>query len=671
MTAAQLLTSVFEKYADNIPKPQLTTSNVGGGISAFTPQTQSLGSPTGGLNSAPIKPMTTGLNPPAGLTPPTPAPAPAGPSSLVTSFQQRKELGRAGMDKLMTPSTPAAAPAPPPATPALASPTTPMVHPNSAPLSIAPQTQPAATTPAAPANPQMPGNTQPQPIVSNTQGTMTDVNGQPVATEPPQPKGPEAFVDAMKERSGGKEPTGGVIDMTKPLDVKAVEAHLGDVNVPPEQKQKFLGDLTEKLKHENPQYYEGFQDMQAGRTDTEAAKAYQGRLTQAKDEMVQQAAAADPQKASTPQGFGEIVSGVMNTFQNMPPAMQAMVGIGLPVGLIGIMSSLFGGGGMGMGIMGALGLGAGVLGGAAGGMFGQGAQNMTADAAYNMGSFLGMIPEGKQDLSMLTADDPIAAIKAKGSGGFSPAAIKEQLAKAEQQKQQLATLMRLPEGMRPRMLQNLSDTNMTDEQAVRAAQNAAMLHGHLNDPKSELSQMQQQGQRYVDDPVSTFATEILPQKAYNAAQSAAQGAYDYTIGNSRMPWNWGNNQQQQTAQASPGTVKGAHVNINKFIEKWAFNDMDAKELSDLKAEKAKGAPYRVEDAKREHALNLRSQAMATPTQDEPPVRVKKIVVMCVKKASRCWAGYEPVPGKKPYSNDSCRPVGSGKKKKTDKKKSAK
>jgi hypothetical protein len=34
-----------------------------------------------------------------------------------------------------------------------------------------------------------------------------------------------------------------------------------------------------------------------------------------------------------------------------------------------------------------------------------------------------------------------------------------------------------------------------------------------------------------------------------------------------------------------------------------------------------------------------------------------------KQAGRCWTGYEPVPGKKPYSNDSCRPVGSKKKKK--------
>lgn len=32
------------------------------------------------------------------------------------------------------------------------------------------------------------------------------------------------------------------------------------------------------------------------------------------------------------------------------------------------------------------------------------------------------------------------------------------------------------------------------------------------------------------------------------------------------------------------------------------------------------------------------------------------------KQARCWEGYEPVPGKEPYSEDSCRPKGSSKKK---------
>ena len=38
---------------------------------------------------------------------------------------------------------------------------------------------------------------------------------------------------------------------------------------------------------------------------------------------------------------------------------------------------------------------------------------------------------------------------------------------------------------------------------------------------------------------------------------------------------------------------------------------------------------------------------------------------------RCWAGYEPVPGKEPYSDGSCRPAGSkNKKDKNKQKKSA-
>lgn len=39
----------------------------------------------------------------------------------------------------------------------------------------------------------------------------------------------------------------------------------------------------------------------------------------------------------------------------------------------------------------------------------------------------------------------------------------------------------------------------------------------------------------------------------------------------------------------------------------------------------------------------------------------------IPKIARCWKGYEPVPGKKPYSEDSCRPQGSKKKKKMKKK----
>ena len=39
---------------------------------------------------------------------------------------------------------------------------------------------------------------------------------------------------------------------------------------------------------------------------------------------------------------------------------------------------------------------------------------------------------------------------------------------------------------------------------------------------------------------------------------------------------------------------------------------------------------------------------------------KQALLSFVMKSARCWAGYEPVPGKAPYSNDSCRPKGSKK-----------
>jgi hypothetical protein len=42
---------------------------------------------------------------------------------------------------------------------------------------------------------------------------------------------------------------------------------------------------------------------------------------------------------------------------------------------------------------------------------------------------------------------------------------------------------------------------------------------------------------------------------------------------------------------------------------------------------------------------------------------KLAAILVMQKAARCWSGYEPVPGKKPYSEDSCRPIGSKKKKK--------
>jgi hypothetical protein len=49
----------------------------------------------------------------------------------------------------------------------------------------------------------------------------------------------------------------------------------------------------------------------------------------------------------------------------------------------------------------------------------------------------------------------------------------------------------------------------------------------------------------------------------------------------------------------------------------------------------------------------------------PVVKAGAVIgtILKIEKAARCWKGYEPVPGKKPYSNDSCRPTGNKKKEK--------
>jgi hypothetical protein len=485
-----------------------------------------------------------------------------------------------------------------------ASPSTPLVSPPAPTMTAAPAPQPAPPT-----EPQMAGATQPQPIVSNTQGTMTDTQGKPVQTSGPAPD-------------------------VKPVAFTEIEGTLNDSNIPVAERKQFAEKfVTDQLK-QNPELVQGFRDAQAGK-NTPQAQAYQAKFKAAQDAHIQQQVQANPEKASTPQGFGEIVNNAIGQFQNMPPAMQAMVGIGLPMGLIGIMSSLFGGGGLGMGIMGALGLGAGVLGGAAGGMFGQGASNMAGDAMFNMGSFLGMVPE-KADLSVLKGKDPLANLAgAAGGGNISREEAAKKLTEGRSQAENLRKLMGLPVGddVKIRLMQRLDPTIDSTEAGQQALQNADTLLKAYDDPKSDLNKMMQQAEWYSKPGYGSAIVEAIgPERAK-------------TI-NSYMPWNWGSKQS-------------ADMNIHKLIEKWAFNDMDAKELSDLKAEKAKGAPYRVDDARREHALNLRSQAMA-PTPDEP-MMTKKIVVMCMKRASRCWAGYEPVPGKKPYSNDSCRPVGSKKK----------
>lgn len=71
--------------------------------------------------------------------------------------------------------------------------------------------------------------------------------------------------------------------------------------------------------------------------------------------------------------------------------------------------------------------------------------------------------------------------------------------------------------------------------------------------------------------------------------------------------------------------------------------------------------------------NLRSHHLANPANPAAPEKTANAVQLIAghaAKLARCWKGYEPVPGKTPYSEDSCRPVGSAPKAKKKEKQAA-
>lgn len=530
-----------------------------------------------GVKAAPLVPQ-------GGLTPPPAAPAQPTPTPTPAATAQPASV---------TPATSAAPSTPPPSAAA-----------------------PTATTPPA-SNPQQ----QPQPVSTpTTESPNTTITPAPASPPVQQPASPQQPATPA------------------PMNAGAISAKLQTMlpqnsKVPPEQQAEFAKGL-EGWMGENADRLRGAQDFVAGKKDTPQAQAFATQLQQKQDEFVssrmKQLAAADPTAASTPQGWSGMFGQAMQSWEQMPQEMKWVMGLGLGGGLLGMASSIFGEGGAGMGLLGLLGIGTAGLVGASQGMFGQGASKMVGDAAYNIGSFFGAVPEAKPGtFDMLRGKDPLAAMTGGKIGTRKEVAAR--LADSKTKIEQLRQFMALPLGPDAKMqlIQRIDPSIDSPETAQEILRNAGTVLGAYDDPNSALQRQMQQGQAYSNS--SGVKGKLMEMGA---------GLKDRAPG---------------IISALSGLFKsGNHtMNIQHLIEKWAFNDMDAKELNDLKAERAKGVPYRTEDARREHELNLRQQANA------PAVRTKKCVAV-VMKAARCWSGYEPVPGAKAYSRGSCRPVNSKK-----------
>ena len=88
----------------------------------------------------------------------------------------------------------------------------------------------------------------------------------------------------------------------------------------------------------------------------------------------------------------------------------------------------------------------------------------------------------------------------------------------------------------------------------------------------------------------------------------------------------------------------------------------AEPKKESKPEKSKPEESKPEESKSESSDEPKSE-VEEAAKAAADYAWRQQVEMNKSAKGRCWSGYEPVPGKKPYSDDSCRPVGSKKKKK--------
>jgi hypothetical protein len=295
-------------------------------------------------------------------------------------------------------------------------------------------------------------------------------------------------------------------------------------------------------------------------------------------------------------------------WDGLGPTGQAAFMVGVPAALISLLS----GDGL-MGILGGLGIGALGVGAGAMGMLGENTQagmgRMLGDAA----NFFGAIPEEARDSSMFApgADAAVKqkiqdAIKAAPQG--QGAAVGQRMLDAERAKfEQLRQLHATnPE------LANSYLMGMHGEYAPKTREEAAALFARLQQQYDETGQ-----QGYL----------------YNQALQAAQKERDARLQEARSG-----------GKGSWGMALGNAFGV----------DTDAAADAAMHAELAERGFFAPTEGKETRAsMNI----------------AQKIVLKhAALKAARCWEGYEPVPGKKPYSNNSCRPAGSkSKKKKTEKK----
>jgi hypothetical protein len=361
-------------------------------------------------------------------------------------------------------------------------------------------------------------------------------------------------------------------------------AILQDKNAAPEAKHGAMQKLMQAHADANPEQAaalgQGLKDKMAG-VQTEASAQFDKSFEAAADNEIDTAfrawKAQNPN--SSPQEAGNFLGDITSQIKAMPPEAQWAMGVGVPLALLGLGMSVFGGGGFGSMLMTVLGLGAAGFGAASGGMLGADAQGAVNSGLGNIGQMLapllGINVPNKEDIQ-----NRLTAAAKQG-----PQQAQAELDKVRAELQPYAKFS--PESQK--FLTESADKNYMFNQAQQ--------YGEQN--FSELADAR------LKNPVGrTWA-----QYAGNLAGLTGEAA--------NQPGTW-----SASVLGAPGT-----------------------------------------DTRKQTVQNTMAQGGWEKQQSARNYRI-------IEKVSRCWKGYEPVPGKAPYSDNSCRPKGKAKKKKKVEKKAA-
>jgi chemotaxis protein histidine kinase CheA len=385
-----------------------------------------------------------------------------------------------------------------------------------------------------------------------------------------------------------------------PNSVKAWGGSLPEQATPEQREQ--ADQAEQQLKDLPPKTQ---QKLQAAASNPSSPEAQEVKADGANNYVTESAADPNNPPPKDPRGYGEWAQGKLSEFGQLDPMAQLAIGAGLSIGVVSMLSSMMGGGGMGGMLLGALGLGAAGLVGASTGMLGNDAKGWVNDAFSGLVTAFGGNVPNEADIR--------ARLETAAKQG--PEAAKAELEKVRGEVKPYAAFSQDA----GKFLTDSANPNFMYDQAQNYGRDnyAKLVDQDLNGPNRSWagwagSQLGLTGEAAKQE--GTWSRYFIGDPEKNVADRLARGGWE----------------KQQSV-----TV------MSKVARCWAG--------------------YEPVPGKKPYSNN--SCRPKSKTKKKPEKKADASCIAVMRKAARCWAGYEPVPGAKAYSEGSCRPKGSKKTKK--------